>query len=493
MRRALLLFVLAYFSGLQVAPAEEWSRLEVDGFTYIGNVGDRKLKSVALDLRLFRQVLSRFITSSPSGDAMPVQVFILSKDYWERYARPTEGLSGVFVPSLFEANILLDGDGGWASAKTIVFHEYAHYYIHNLDKFEYPPWFNEGLAQFLSVMYRRGNKVILGAMPEGRWISTDDGVWLPFARLVQVDYDSAEYRDHDGESQLYPQSWLLLHYFLVQRMDLQSGLNRFLSDMDDGTDPEAASRAAFGLTTAQMDDELKAYARRRQYAVRPYPAPKGLDRSMPGVTRLSEAEALSALGHAALTAGSDDSRRLVPLFTRLLEINPEDVSAMAGLGMAQRQAGKVDEADRLLAAVASSQTTDSRSLRLCGEFFVGRMLREGIETPTGKRDQQTALNCLDRAVRTNPRDYLALYNLAELTRNTGEPSGIDIRSALAAALERFPQSEHLKYALAAQYLQAGDLDTGSALLREAIGLARDAKYRRQLVELLGRVSTLRSN
>lgn len=492
-RRAWLFSLLAYLGMLPIAPGAEWSRLDVDGFTYIGNVGDRQLKSTASDLRLFRHVLSRFITSSPSGDAMPVHVFILSKDFWERYARPVEGLAGVFVPSLFEANILLDGAGGWTSARTVVFHEYTHYYMHNLDKFDYPPWFNEGLAQFLSVMYRSGNRVILGAMPEGRWISTDDGVWLPFSRLVQADYESVEYRQHDGGSQLYPQSWLLVHYLLVNRMDLQTGLNRFLGDMNGGTDPETATRDAFNVTATQMDDDLKAYAHRREYAVLPIPAPKELDRSMPKVTHLNEAEALKELGHAALTAEPEDTRRLVPLFTRVLEINPEDVSAMAGLGMAQSQAGQTEQAERLIAAVARSETTDSRALRWCGEFYIGQMLRAGAETETGKRSQETALHCLERAVKANPGDYLALYNLTQATQIAGDPPEINISLALESALERFPQSEYLRYAIAVRQVQAGNVDNGITMLREAIKLARDQDFRRQLIKVLGQVSTLRSH
>lgn len=473
----LALLAAVALAGTSRAADAEWLRLEADGFVFTGDVSEKRLQAIASELRMFRYAIGRYITSTPSGEAMPVSVMAVTRQTWERHLRPRERIAGLFVPGPFSGDILVNGEDGWENARTIVFHEYTHYYVHNLDKFPYPAWFNEGLAQFLAPTIKEGRQLVLGRMPYGNWLATGPDAWIPTARLVQVDLQSPEYRDHNGKSQFYPQSWLFAHYLLVGNPAMLDGLNGFLGGMVNGADPAATVQASFGMTFEQLDATLQAYYRRQNFRVIPIPAPPALAKVKTRAVPIAPAAALRDLGLAALRGQPDDANRVVPLFTAALEADPGDARAMAGLALALAATGKGAEASRWMSAAASAPRADAVTLRLCGDFHAAS--HEGVAGEPG-----AAAACYKRAVAADPGDYDALVGLAGVDDS---PSAADNRAmiaALEAALRRYPQSEFLGYALARAHFIDGNVEAARATLVRAANVTRNPAMRQQMAVLL---------
>lgn len=466
------------------AAASEWLRMEDDGFTFVGDVSERRLKQIAGDLRMFRHAVGRFITNEPSGDAMPVSVFAVSHDSWEKYVRPREHLGGVFVPGYFSADILIDAESGWDAARTVVYHEFTHHYVHNLDKFPYPAWFHEGLAQFLGTTVRQGRELILGRMPYGPWLDPGASAWIPMKRLLMVNFDSPEYRGHDAANQFYGQSWLLMHYLLVPDPERRNRLASLLDGMVNSEDPDSALDASLGLTSAALDAELQGYFRRQNFRILTIPAPAAIEKVTERPRAISEAQSLRELGLAALRARPDDAGRVVPVFSRLLSLKPNDHTGMAGLALALRASGKGEEAARWIAAVAREPNAEARALRLCGAYHTGAI--KDASNPNASLSR--ARECYQRALRTDPGDYEALITLVEL-ENDPDPGENDERiAALERARKRFPQNEFLGFALAKCYFNAGRADDSLATLRRAVAATRDPALRRQMSALVLRLT-----
>jgi len=485
-RRAILALLASAWIPVVPAAAADWSRLEVDGFTLIGDVDERRLKAIATDLRLFRYAIGRYITTVPSGDAMPIRVLASSEATWERHLRPREGLAGFFIPGLFDGDILIDADHGWDSARMTVYHEYTHHYMHNLDKFPYPVWFNEGLAQFLSTTARDGRSLILGRMPYGNWLKTGDDSWIPLSRLAKVDHDSPEYIGHEQQSQFYLQSWLFVHYMLVGDQSLRDGLNAYLGDTVNGGDPAVAAAKAFGRSFETLDSELKSYFRKQNFRVLKLPAPAKIDKVKEKAAPLSEQEAMRALGLAALRGHPQDPQRVAPVFKRLLEIDAGDTTAMAGLALTLVDEDE-DEADRWIKSVEESARADPMALRLCGDFHIEQL--DGDAAAEGAEDYVArARECYQRAFAADPADDYALIGMARLSESRLPEDSSALISSLERALGRYPQSEYLALELARIFYNTGEDERALATLRRAISVTRDPAMRRELAVLLRKLS-----
>lgn len=457
--------------------ADPWQRLEVDGFTFSGDVGDKRLRDIAGELRLFRYAIATFITTSPSGEALPVRVLAVRRATWEQYLRPREGIEGIFVPGPFGGDIIVNAESGWEQARMVVFHEFTHYYVHNLDKFPYPPWFSEGVAQFFEPTIREGRELILGRMPYGNWLDVNDGKWIPTARLVQVDHQSPEYVRHDSMSQFYGQSRLFVHYLLVGNRAMQDGLGVFMSGMVNGQDPAALAQSAFGQSFEAIDAALKAYYQKQRFQVIPLPAPRDLAKVKERAAAIPGGEALREAALAGLRARPEDPARLGALFEGALGVDPADARAMAGFAIVLRATGDRARADGLMSAAIGGPRADSAVLTLCGDYHAS-----AVGDDAG--DLEGALACYRRAVAADPANYAALVALAMLVEDPSPEDNRAMIAALQAGITRYPQSEFLGLALAKSYFNAGEFARSRDTLRRAANLTRDPGMRRRVAALL---------
>ena len=81
----------------------------------------------------------------------------------------------------------MNGDARPEYALHVMFHEYTHYYLASQFAGEYPPWFNEGLAELMGyAKFSKDNRAVL-QIPMYRVYEARDGNWIPFERLIRVD------------------------------------------------------------------------------------------------------------------------------------------------------------------------------------------------------------------------------------------------------------------------------------------------------------------
>ena len=122
---------------------------------------------------------------------------------------------GWFQPGAFSNTMVMDGDAVRGAALQLILHEYTHFYLASQFAGEYPPWFNEGMAELMGFAKFDQGKAIM-QVPMWRVYEARDGDWIPFERLIRVDHNSPEYQSHKLANSFYSQAWLTVHYGMVE-------------------------------------------------------------------------------------------------------------------------------------------------------------------------------------------------------------------------------------------------------------------------------------
>src|SRR5690349_20330448 len=89
-------------------------------------------------------------------------------------------------------------------------HEYVHLVVQHLN-LKFPPWLNEGLAEFYSTLRMQGDKILLGAPVAGRLQAMLREKWVPLATIVSAGHDSPYYNEKNRAGSLYNEGWALVH------------------------------------------------------------------------------------------------------------------------------------------------------------------------------------------------------------------------------------------------------------------------------------------
>ncbi len=141
--------------------------------------------------------------------------------------------------------MVMDGDAVRGAALQLIFHEYTHFYLASQFAGEYPPWFNEGMAELMGFAKFDHGMAIM-QVPMWRVYEARDGDWIPFERLIRVDHNSPEYQSHKLANSFYAQAWLTVHYGMVENRAFGKQMFEFLNQLNSLHPFDEAARTAFG-------------------------------------------------------------------------------------------------------------------------------------------------------------------------------------------------------------------------------------------------------
>ncbi len=147
----------------------------------------------------------------------------------------------------------------------VVFHEYVHFLQFQAVPTQYPLWYREGFAEYLSSVVFRQDDTIVGKALYGRARNLHQFKW----------YDIKDILDADGFGDkaymFYAQAWLLNH-MLYTLPEFRSGISEFLDLLETNIDPAEALSKAYGIDYETLSARLREYFDSGQLYVIPYPA-----------------------------------------------------------------------------------------------------------------------------------------------------------------------------------------------------------------------------
>lgn len=397
LRNLMLGGALALLSA-QAAQAE-WRRAETDNFVVYGEGGEGDLRRQAEQLERFDALLRLQFGLPPVDGVRKLPVYLVRTRAELRELRPRlpERVGGFYSASPIDVYAALNRRSG----QHVLFHEYAHHFMHQNFPGVYPGWFIEGFAEFFATAtVDDAGKVEVGYYSPGRLANLNALSWLPMDQLLSVRPNQLEGR---ARAAFYAQSWLLTHY-LFSDPERRRGLDGYLAAVGRGTPYEQALKDHLNHTPDSLNDALRAYLRGRmpysrldmaevepqvQLTVLPDSAdrmllygvslryaktPEEMARLLPRV-RADAARypddrlALVTLGRAELRGG--DAAAGEAALKRALEIAPGDVEALQTLAWIRLDASKtlvgaargrlIAEAQAYLAEAMRTDPTDYRT------------------------------------------------------------------------------------------------------------------------------------
>ena len=481
------LCLLGQASAASPAPLlGKYVRYDAGEYVIVSSRGEPQARRIVEDLAKFRATLEHMLNKRATRNTATTTIVVNSTADWDRWFRPLEGVTGYFRPGSFSNYMALNGDTSVDETLQVVFHEFTHYFLATRFAGEYPPWFNEGLAELMA--YARFDKgVALLGNPAGRLNDLRKGEWIPFERLIRVDHDSPEYQTHRLLPSFYAQAWLTVHYGMVEDAEFRGQMLRYLADLNTLMPQEDAARKAFG-DLAAVDRKLREYAKsarmNRGAITIGEIAPVNVPRGQP----LSDVDAMATV--ADLLLDSDAPRdRVMPL---IQELDRSDSSKARPAILQARLAQRGRDNDAFDSAVAQAEASLGQGewlqrrelgyLLLTNGLVAGQMGSNRGDAAIAN-DVSRAKKLFADAVAYNKEDVQSLWGYGAAAVFLGKDLD-QAEASLLAAYERAPTNADIAVSLANLKGRQHDPDGMIPYLEDAARFANDLQVRRWATETL---------
>jgi len=462
---------------------------EVEDFTiYTTRSGDQARQFIE-DLARFRVTLEKTLGKRALKNTVPTRIVIVSATEWGKYLEPRQNIAGWFQPGPFGNVMVMNGDSVRGAAVQLIFHEYTHFYLASQFAGEYPPWFNEGLAELMGfAKFERGLAIM--QVPMYRVYEARDGDWIPFERLIRVDHTSPEYQSHKLANSFYAQAWLTVHYGMVENREFGKQMFEYLSQLNSLRPREEAARTAFGPDLGVIDKQLREYSRNTSMASGGIALGELPAVTLPPAKPVAELDALANIIDLMLTTRLAPDR-IRPLVESLARREPK--SARAAIFAARLAQAQDDEAafDRAIAQAETLLTpTDFTARRDLASVLLASALDFGplskLSTEDTERYLKRAMRLYGEVVAHDNTDVHALWGFG--TAAVRLDKNLDLaEQALLAAYALAPVSADIASSLASIKGRQQDPEAMIPYLRDAARHATNLHTKRwateQLVEM----------
>jgi tetratricopeptide (TPR) repeat protein len=385
-----------------LAPArdklENWLQVRSQHFTVVTNANEKTGRRIADQFERMRSVFHVAFPRLSIDTGSPIIVLAIKDEKDFRALEPqvylAKGqlkLGGLFLRAPDKNYVLMRVDAEGEHPYAVVYHEYTHLLLSKAAEW-LPLWLNEGLAEFYQNTDIHEKDVVLGqSSPENLELLRENRL-LPLATLFTVDASSPYYHEENKGSIFYAESWALTHYFLVKdQQEKTHRLTDYAELLEQKLDPVTAATRAFG-DLKQLQSNLESYIRQGAFNYFKLPTWTAVDDTAFKVQTLTapQADAVRA-DFLAYNERVADAR---PLLDRVLQEDPQNVSAHETMGFLEFRAGHVDEARKWY----------------------------------------------EQAVKLDSQNYIAHYYFAAISMNAGVSPGDDaqVESSLRAAIKLNP-------------------------------------------------------
>jgi tetratricopeptide (TPR) repeat protein len=458
---------------LMAAPAraeQRWLKAESPQFIAYGEVGEEKLVAAVRDLEALDGLLRRMTQTAAPPSAVRLELYLFNDRAPLEALWPgaSQSIAGFYTarPDLIAAfNDYSDDDESVAGSrartrsaergKTVLYHEYAHHFMHQYFSNAYPGWYTEGFADYIgNVRFVRG-KIEVGRVDPIRASWLVAGEWMPIERFLKGRDKTFTAED---VAQFYAQAWLAVHY-LVNTPERMAGFRRYVVALRDGGDAIGAFTPAFGIDPETFHGELRRY-RRAQLNAFALTRPAEVERLPVSVTPLPPS-AEELLLYAARMRFRPDANSLQALRTAAARF-PGDVYAQRTIALGEIKAGDPAAAITSLDGLLAASPQDPEALYLKGLALIVQSRRDGADAAALLAQTRPLLG---RANRLKPNDPHILYRYAEASMGRSDAAPESTLNVILLAQQLAPQVAEYRLNAANMLMHHERYDEAVALLR----------------------------
>jgi tetratricopeptide (TPR) repeat protein len=463
LRPLLLIYIasLLCFAPSAHAGPPQWVEVKSPHFSVITDAGEKKGREVATRFEQMRAVFGKLFARASVNIPVPLQIvaFRNGKELSQMaplyHGKPTE-VAGLFQPGEDRSFIMLDM--AVDNPFNVVFHEYAHQLMNGNLKDEAAPWFDEGFAEYFATVTVDGKQARVGKIPDDTYLILRHAGMMKVTDLMRVQHNSQAYNESgDRRSVFYAESAMLVHYLydrqLVVKLATYFDLvnNKRLSVED-------AIQQTFGMSAIDFDKAFRAYVQDGHYTYQAMPTP---DIEMAGYS----SSPFSSSDVAALIAdihghSIDYHDKAIAEYQDILKTDPENATALRGLGYAYLQNKDYDKAGDYFQRAVKLNTRDARV-----HYYVALLKsREHGNTIdfNNSPDLPQVISELESAISLDPTfaDPYSLLAFAYAASNERE-KGL---SSMQKALQLSPRNESYEFNYAQMLIANRRLDDAEKVL-----------------------------
>lgn len=471
---------------------DDWHEIRSENFQIFTNAKPRRVKPLAEDLEYFRSAALLLLSKDPADSYIPFKIFVLESrnDFKDIY--PEDWVIGAFNASMRGHFALVDLSNRTfdhrgrriKGAPSILKHEYVHFLLRQRSTVDYPFWYEEGFAEYLSTLEYDDKVIRLGFPVADRHFSLAGENFGSLESLLVSTRSDAKL----DMNRLYAQSWLLVHHLNTEPA-LSGKVIEYLTAYNETGTSLATFREVFDLDLDDLRRELERKWKKGKYQYRnlelrePLPAPTVTSRP------LSKIEGLTELaGVMQIFDEGDPNDEIAKLYTEILTIDPDHPTALARMAEIEMKAGRM-EAAHVLLSQAGKETPSAPLQIMWGDYLLTRAVAEAprhglIPAETLMEIRQHYL----QALRADPHSPEAFYSFGLSYLGSGEDTLDQGVLAFEEAHYLLPTKRWLIDKTIMMHLQAGNRQEAEALIADSKTWHRGKGFRefRKLVERLAR-------
>jgi Tfp pilus assembly protein PilF len=468
---------------------DNWVSVRSKHLLVIGNGAERDIRSIAVRLEQFREVVSQLFAQPRTDSAVPTTVIVFKDDASYTPFKTSENNAGYFQPGQDVDYITLSGETrGEQDYFNIIFHEYTHLITNNAIGLS-PAWFNEGLAELYSTVAITNNGVVLGRPIHRHITSLKQNDLLPLRLLFEVDYKSPYYSESQKQSIFYAESWALMHYLMLNKnAERARQTMTFLELMRSHEPLEKAVQKAFSTTLENLEGELRGYIQQDHYRFVELPHANQIKPDLQTISStVTEAELQAYLGDLLVHSNRADAEIYLQ---KALQLDPQLTFAHASLGILRFRQGRLGEAITHLEPAAAADSQNA----LVHYYYASALSRSAdgsakLTNGFSPDNAATARAELKKAISLRP-DFPDSYNLLAYVNLVTDTDIEETISLLKTALARSPNRIDFIYMLGQLYMHKDDYLQARPMLNQVIAGAAELQVIDHAKKLLSTIDLL---
>jgi hypothetical protein len=485
-----LIPVLTALLGATAHAAEprigRYVKYDAGDFVIISSRSANQAQIYVEDLVRFRRFLERVLGKPALNRTTPTTIVITSNSDWKAWLQLRENVGGYFHGGRFENYMALNGDYEFELTRAVVFHEYTHYYLASQFSAQYPPWFNEGMAELMGYV-KFDKDAAYTRVPMYRVNEARDGKWIPFERLIHVKHDDPEYQSHKLGPMFYAQSWLTVNYGMTENRDFGRQMLDYVAQLNKLVPQDEAIANTFGSDLGAVDAKLREFSLNKNMVSGRITLGDVPPVNMSAGVPLDELESIEVLANLMIETRmpADRIRQLVDSLQRREPKSPRPAILAARLALLTDDNAAFDKA--VAQAEAALAPTDKLQRRELANVLLSTSNSSGPATTRKMedtdKDTRRALKLFAEVIHADSSDIEALWGFG--TAATRLDKNLDLaEQALLTAYQRAPANGWIAVSLAQLKGRQQKPEEMIRYLRDAQRYTTDLGMRRWATETL---------
>lgn len=473
--RYLLIIVVLIFNtpifakiNLKKIERQKWVQITTPNFSVLSDQGEKAALNLVEKLEKFRLTYGIIGSVAIPDDNRSVKVVSTkSRDTYKFLVANNKDLkrtSGFFADRISGNYAVINNrridskSTARQSATSILFHEYTHYLTANLSFVSSPYWYNEGIADYLSVVkFPDASTVKLGLPIEYHLYNLNQMIWKPIEEILKTTHIG--HKERKDRYRMYSQSWLLIHYF-KNNSERSAELTNYLKLVSGGVSIDEAFMKSFEMDFKELDTLLKVYKRSKRYSYWEMSLKNHWKIEDYKVQTLATDDVLYELGELLLNGrNAHDEARM--LFERVVELNPQHASALAGLANIH-MFKELDKAHTLITKAKEADVDNPWVSTISGHINAIYALK--AKTKEGYQQYKNlAVKDYNHAINSSGLNLEAIVAAANMYSNEGR--WVKAKELIEIAYGYAPSNYRLREKLIYVSLALGDIEGADQIIQ----------------------------